>query len=271
MTDLSAPTRDIRGVLEALDAIVDDARRTESRAGYFAALYRTVTAKVQESIVTGFFDDPERMERLDVVFANRYLTAIDAHRRGRRPTRSWQAAFDAATQWRPLVLQHLLVGINAHINLDLGIATATTAPGAELPGLRRDFDRINEILASVVDQVRTDLAVVSPWIGLLDSVAGGVDDEVVRFSITVARTEAWRVATELAPVPPAQWTGPVRDRDRRVARLARTVLHPGFGMSGVLLAVRLRETNDVVRVIDVLSRVPAPSLATVEARVENTA
>ncbi len=107
-------------VLQALDAIVERALEAASRVGYFAAIYRKVTAKVAEGIASGFFDDPERMQRLDVAFAARYLSALDVYQHGGKPTRSWDLAFQAAAGSRPIILQHLLVGINAHINLDLG-------------------------------------------------------------------------------------------------------------------------------------------------------
>ncbi len=189
-------------VLEALDTVIAKSLQNGSRVGYFAAIYRKVTAKVAEGITSGFFDDGERMQRLDVAFAMRYLTALDLHERGSTPTRSWQRTFAATAASRPIVLQHLLLGINAHINLDLGIASAETAPGAALPGLRRDFDRINEILAVLMSGIERSLSEISPWIGLLGRIGGRHDDEVVRFSIEVARTEAWRFATELAPLPP---------------------------------------------------------------------
>jgi hypothetical protein len=115
-------------------------------------------------------------------------------------TRSWELALQATAASRPIMLQHLLVGINAHINLDLGIAAAETAPGHALAGLRRDFDRINEIIASLITRVEHHIAEVSPWIGLLDRIGGRHDEVIVRFSIEVARTEAWRFAVELAPL-----------------------------------------------------------------------
>ncbi len=253
-------------MLEALDAIIERALREGSRVGYFAAMYRKVTAKVKEGIESGFFDDDERMERFDVTFANRYLRALDLYEQEDRLRRSWELAFEATLDWRPLILQHLLVGINAHINLDLGIAAAETAPGSELPGLRRDFDRINEILASLVREIQQDIDKVSPWIHLLDRIGGRHDEEVVGFSIEVARAEAWRFATELAPLPSDAWGGPVAARDARVAHLARAVLNPGLLAFGLLL-IRSRESNDVRRNIGVLNAVPEPSLEEVEARV----
>jgi hypothetical protein len=256
----------IDDVLAALDAVVARAIDERSRVGYFAAVYRKVTAKVAEGIRTGLFDDGERMARFDIAFAERYLAALDGYRAGRTVTKSWERALDAAGASRPIVLQHLLLGINAHVNLDLGIAAAETAPGDALPGLRRDFDRINEIIASSIAGVQHDLAEISPWIGLLDRIGGRHDDEIIRFSIEIARTEAWRFAVELAPLARDDWSGPIGARDARVVHVARAVLKPGLLTAG-LLVIRARESNDVRRNIAVLNRIPGPDLRLVEARV----
>jgi Family of unknown function (DUF5995) len=256
----------IEEVLEALDNVIARALEGGSRIGYFAAVYRKVTAKIAEGIATGFFDDSERMQRLDVVFADRYLSALAGYQTGGTATKSWELALEATTASRPIILQHLLVGINAHINLDLGIAAAATAPGQALPGLRRDFDRINEIIASLISRVEHDIAEVSPWIGLLDRIGGRHDEELVRFSIEVARTEAWRFAVELAPLAQHDWAGPIGAHDARVAHLARRLLKPGWLSAGLLL-IRARESNDVSRNIEALNRITGPDLRRVEARV----
>jgi Family of unknown function (DUF5995) len=256
----------IADVLDALDAVIARALDQGSRIGYFAVIYRKVTARVAEGIAGGFFDDGERMARFDIAFADRYLAAVGAFERGEAVIRSWELAFRAAAEARPIILQHLLLGISAHINLDLGIAAAATAPGAALADLRGDFDRINEILASLIADIEHDLVEVSPWIGLLDRIGGRHDEEVVRFSIEVARTEAWRFARELAPLDREHWAGPIRARDARVAHLARAILQPGWLAAG-LLVIRAREHNDVRHIIEVLNRVDAPDLRLVEARV----
>lgn len=252
----------VEQVLEALDAVVADAIQVGSRVGYFAAIYRKVTAKVADGITSGFFDDGERMQRLDVAFATRYLSALDLYQHSGTPTRSWQLAFEAAAGSQPIILQHLLAGVNAHINLDLGIAAAETAPGTALPSLRRDFDRINEILAVLMNRIERDLAEISPWIGLLGRIGGRHDDEIVRFSIEVARSQEWQFATELAPLARRDWGGPIGARDARTARLARVVLNPGLLAPG-LWAIRARESNDVRRNIQVLNRVEPPDLRVV--------
>ncbi len=65
----------IDDVIAKLDAIIAESHSTPSRAGYFAALYRRVTATVRDNIGKGYFDDDIRMEKLDVAFAGRYLDA----------------------------------------------------------------------------------------------------------------------------------------------------------------------------------------------------
>ena len=257
----------VQDVLDVLDDVIDGACERGDRIGYFAAMYRQVTAKVKEGIETGFFDDGERMERFDIIFANRYLAALSRFREGGKPTRSWELTFEAAAKTKPVIVQHLLCGMNAHINLDLGIAAASVAPGADLPGLRRDFDRINEILAMLVETIEDDVAEVSPWIGLLDRLGGRHDDEVVSFSIEAARTEAWNLAAELAPLAPADWAAPIAAHDAVVSRVGARILNP-YLLTGVLLLIRTRESNDVPKVIRVLSGVTPPSLAVVEQRVQ---
>lgn len=250
-------------VLDQLDEVIRDCLDTGDRRGYFAVLYRRVTRKVEQGIVEGFFDDPERMVRLDDVFAQRYLDAMAAHDAGRSATDSWQLSFDAAGRRRPLVLQHLLVAINAHINLDLGIAAAECSPGDELPGLRRDFDRINAILAAAISTIQADLERISPWIGMLDRVGGRVGaragTEFVRFSIVTARAGAWRFAVELDATPAAHRPVAIAERDAAVARVGRQVLEPGGPLGASLLAIGLRERRQVPANIRALLASAPPS------------
>jgi hypothetical protein len=95
--------QDIDGVLAALRTVVDDAARAGDRIGLFAAVYRQVTAAIARGLADGHFDDAERLNRFDAVFAGRYLTALEARRDGRDPGRSWRLSFRAAedTRWTP--------------------------------------------------------------------------------------------------------------------------------------------------------------------------
>lgn len=245
--------RTIDEVIYHLDEIIEDATRTRNRLGYFPALYRKVTVKVKEGIAAGRFEDGPRMERLDVRFANRYLETYDAFHAGGPITQSWRLAFDTGSHWWPIVLQHLLLGMNAHINLDLGIAAAETAPGDQLPALRRDFNTINDILHDLIDEVQEELAEVWPLLRRLDLVAGDLDELLSRFGIDLSRDKAWAVAGELAALPPEQHSAVITRVDQRVADFGRKVLGPPkFWFRAGLLLVRLGELQAVDRIIGIL-------------------
>lgn len=66
----------------------------EWRFKKISALYRKVTMKMKEGIESGLFDDGARMERLDAIFANRYLDAFESYAKGDNVSRLWQLAFD---------------------------------------------------------------------------------------------------------------------------------------------------------------------------------
>lgn len=236
-------------VIEDLDRIVAESKSDASPVGYFAALYRDVTISVRDSIEAGAFDDGPRMEAFDVRFAQRYLDALSDYRSGRPVRKAWQLAFDTTREWWPTVLQHLLLGMNAHINLDLGIAAARVAPGSSLPSLRADFERINTLLANLVDQAQARLAEVWPALHLLDHTAGRTDEAVVNFAISRARDHAWAVAERLAPIPPEEQEPLIRTFDAETADVGGRVRHPGFWVSTVLRVVRLGEIGTVSRKI----------------------
>lgn len=248
--------RTIDEVIAQLDDIIARSIREGSRLGYFAALYRKVTVKVKEGIAQGRFENGPRMERFDVTFANRYLQAMDQFRRGQQPTQCWLVSFRAAAAWRPIILQDLLLGINAHINFDLGIAAAEIAPGDELPSLQHDFDEINNILAALVGQVESEINEVSPWINLLDHIDPNADTAIVNFSMDTARACAWHLATTLAPLSASQWK-PILDlKDLEMTALANLIRHPvGLIFKLGLLVIRSRESSDVAMVIEVLDSI----------------
>ena len=82
-------SENIDKIIEKLTDIIDTSIQTKSRQGYFAALYRKVTIRIKEGIAENFFDNGERMERFDVIFANRYLAAYEAYQNHDKPSQSW--------------------------------------------------------------------------------------------------------------------------------------------------------------------------------------
>ena len=95
----------IAEVITALDAIIDRAWNERDRIGYFAALYRRVTRSVGDGITSGRFQDGPLLEKLDVVFARRFLDALLTYQSGGVPSKTWQVEFEACANPKPRILQ----------------------------------------------------------------------------------------------------------------------------------------------------------------------
>lgn len=149
--------KSIRDVISKLDEIINWSKVHQNRLGYFAVLYRSMTIAVQQGITNGSFENAERMTLLDVNFANRYFEAWQASTNKQPCTLAWTKVFDACNTESLVVLQHLLLGINIHINLDLAVAAAKTSPGDTIFELKNDFEKINSVIASVMQIIEDNL------------------------------------------------------------------------------------------------------------------
>ena len=233
-------------VLVRLNRLLDDAIRDASRIGYFVALYERVTANVRHALIAGtVFDDGPRMERLDVVFANRFLEAWDQYAAGQKPTESWAAAFDRLKDPGPLVVQHLMLGMNAHINLDLGIAAATVATGRpQLEAMHADFNRINDVLARLVKIVEVQLTTICPPLSRLADLLT-VEERIFDFGMNASRDVAWKLAVDLVSAPRDAWPSIIARRDAISAAAARA-LYPLDGLARVTaLGIHAHECRDI--------------------------
>ena len=246
------PATTIDEVIERLDDIIETSIKTRNRQGYFAALYRRVTAAVKQRISEGYFDDNSRMEELDVIFANRYLEAHFAWTHKQPLTQSWQLAFETCEWWRPLVIQHLFVGMNAHIGLDLGIAAAIVQP-ENIESLKGDFDKINIILNELTDVVQDELGEIFPLLKVIDVLAGGVDEKIAGFAMEIARDAAWDVALTYSKLPKDQREAYIVKRDQSVCKFGQKIVSPSVWLNIVITAFRFLERGNVVTKIRTLN------------------
>jgi hypothetical protein len=239
-------------VLTAMDETIHRALDDGSRLGYFAALYRRVTRAVKEGIAKGQFADGPLMEKLDVVFAGRYLGAFQAYQKGEKCSRCWRIAFDACKDDSRLILQHLLAGMNAHINLDLGVASAQVSPGAQVLHLKPDFDEINNVLAAQVGAVEAEMGALSPLIKNLSLIGLESETSIINFNIDTARKVAWFTAERLAEEPEFLRELTIDGLDLAVSVEGRAILYPPC-KGDALAAIRKMEVQDVRRVIEILA------------------
>ena len=239
-------------VIEALDGIIKQAEDNNDTAGYFAALYRKVTIRVKQGITNNEFENGPRMEKLDMIFASRYLDAYFAWKNNQPITASWKKAFDITTNYWPIVLQHLLIGMNAHINLDLGIAAAQVSVNKNINTLQNDFNKINSILSSLVTEVQNDLANIWPRLKWILQKTKNVDDFLVDFSMQLSREGAWKFAISIAGKSSGELDTLITARDIKVAEKSKIITHDGFLVSLILGIIRLGERGTVKQKIEKL-------------------
>lgn len=211
---------------------------TDARA-YFAAMYARVTGRIAAAIDTGRFADGERMDAFATTFASYYLVCA----RDEVPSpRCWQASWDAASDGGLLITQHLLLGINAHVNHDLALAVVETAGSdGDLASVRPDFNAVNEVLAETYQDLIADLGRVSRW---ATTVAGLGAGDAFNFSLRVARDQAWRAAVAMHHLDDPGLRTYAKELDRLVSVLAHLITRPPRPLRPVLSVLRRLEESD---------------------------
>jgi hypothetical protein len=104
-------------------------------------------------------------------------------------------------------------------------------------------------------KVRSNVEEISPWIKLLDRYASQSEDRLINFSLSKARESAWLVANMINSTPADKLGRELSILDEGVAKLGSLIGNPKeWPMRIGLYVIRIRESNDVPHVIDVLSQ-----------------
>jgi Family of unknown function (DUF5995) len=216
-------------------------------SGYFPALYSRVTERVGASIEDGTFEDGPRLDGFATRFASHYLTA--AHDHPGSP-QCWQACWNVAADRRLLIVQHLLLGINAHVNYDLPRAVVEVADErGDLLSIRHDFDAVNDVLAATYADVVEDLGRVSRWVNSAARLGGG---HAFNFSLTLARARAWQAAEAMYTLSADGRRAYVEELDRLVSVLSFLITRPSPFLRPLISLARRLEERDASKVVTAL-------------------
>jgi hypothetical protein len=190
----------IDGVVAAMQERLDRLTPGQEHRREFLGTYQRTTVAVGKAVRDGVFEDGPWVEDWDVAFADLYLDALDADLGGGRVPRPWRLAFEAAPDLKPL--QHVLLGINAHINYDLPQALLAVISDEEfedpvvLDRRRRDHERIDGVLSGRVAAEDDQLAAVSAR-SLLDRVLQPLNQRASKRFLREARQKVWHNTMEL--------------------------------------------------------------------------
>ncbi len=225
----------VAGAVHGIDGVVRRLRTIAAvlppadGVAVFNRMYLTVTETVRARL--GEFADPPAVAALDVLFAGRYLRAVDAVAAGRLPPACWRPLFELRADPEVHPVQFALAGMNAHIQHDLPLAVVDTCRrlGREPTGLAGDYHRINRLLAGVETTVREQLM---PGPDVLERFEP-LTHRIGAWSVDSARETAWgsvRVLWELRGRPAAAGAFTTA-LDGAVGLLGRALLLPlGLGV-----------------------------------------
>lgn len=172
----------------------------------FLSCYSMMTRNMLTAIERGEFDDAEWVSTLLHRFADYYFDALDAY--DQQPEGSpavWQFTFESALRPGTHVLQHLILGVNAHICFDLVFALVDVLRpeweqlSDEGRQMRyRDHCRVNDVIYRTIDAVQDQVVErFSPAMNAVDHVFGTLDEWLLGRLITNWREQVWAFAAQL--------------------------------------------------------------------------
>lgn len=155
----------------------------------FNRVYLAVTEELDRRLAADWFVHARATGELGVLFAGRYLAAVDAADEGGHVPACWRPLFRVRHHPGPAPLQFALAGINAHVGHDLALALVDTcrALGVGPRMLQPDFARVGVLLRGMEERVREELM---PGPDVLQA-ADPLTHLVGSFSLRAARDGAW--------------------------------------------------------------------------------
>ena len=189
-------------VIGRMQRLLEPLAATNDPRQYFHGTYLRTTKAVAAEIKRGGFVDPEWTERWDAAFATFYLDALEAAIGGRQPSPPWAIAFGAPPDMP--ALNHVLFGMNAHVNFDLPQALLAVITDEEFddPAIcaRREADHrnVDRVLASRVAAEDDVLVSISGPGSLLNRLIRPLNELGSQRFLREAREKVWANAFVLS-------------------------------------------------------------------------
>jgi hypothetical protein len=185
-------------LIERMHTQIQAWEETQDQRAIFLTCYWMMTDNMLQAVADSGFKDGPWVTGLTHCFADYYFDALAKYEDNARPP-VWTFTFETACQKRAHVLQHLLMGVNAHICYDLIFALADSIVhewdqlSAEGRALRyHDYCQVNDIIGATLDAVQDEVVEVhSRAMNAVDIAFGRLDEWMTHRLITRWREQVW--------------------------------------------------------------------------------
>ena len=189
-----------QSIATRMQSLVQEFEEGADRRAIFLNCYMLMTQNVLKAVEAREFNDPEWVLTLVHRFADYYFDGLTTFKLNEASTSAvWRFTHHAADAPQTMVLQNLLLGVNAHINYDLVLTLVDLLEpewkqlSAEQCQQRHsDYCQVNEIISHTIDIVQDDVVErYSPIMDLVDKMLGTADEWLISRLITNWRDEVW--------------------------------------------------------------------------------
>lgn len=190
---------------ERMLALVDQWNAAGDRRAIFLACYQRMTEHMLSAVERDEFHDTAWVYRLIGDFADYYFVALTAWEQATGGPLVWQHTFTCAARRDTAIVQHLLLGVNAHINYDLVLVLDdllrpewSHLSERERQQRRADYDAVNQVIALTIDRVQDE--VIAPYaraMRILDYAFGPLDEWCTAHLIRNWRNDVWQQAVQM--------------------------------------------------------------------------
>lgn len=187
-------------LIQRMSSLITQWEQAHDRRSIFLSCYRLMTTNVLVAVDEHRFHDGQWVSRLLHHFAKYYFDALELFNLHSADTpQVWRLVHRAARQKKVMTLQHLMLGVNAHINYDLVFTLydllapewKTLSPEQRQQRLA-DHTLVNTIIGESIDAVQDQVIDQhSPWFKLVDKLLGPTDEWLTSHLIAHWRTEVW--------------------------------------------------------------------------------
>jgi hypothetical protein len=242
--DVEVPRRptSVTEALAALEAVTARLFEAGDQRAAFPDIYAIITRRVAESVALGrgaFFLEPQWISRLAGRFCERYLETLRWSLRSEpQDTGAWSVAYACCEIGDMLPVNHVMLGLSAHINYDLALGLAANI--AELGGgddatmlarYKHDHDAVNHLLRASVPEAFDHLVTKHrcPASRMLYRRAYAAAEWLAMMMLTTWRERVWGDAMDLLQAQtPVERNAILSRIERRSRQHAKVLAAPGI-------------------------------------------